>query len=233
MNLFYTPNISDTKNYVLSETESKHAIKVLRLNEGDIIHLVNGKGVFYKAEISLAHPKKCQVRIIKQKIEPVLKPKIHIAIAPTKNNDRLEWFIEKATEIGVSEITPVICENSERYKLKTERLTKKAISAIKQSLKATLPLINETIKFNNFISKEFNGGKYIAHCYKQQQAALKNCYTKGKNALILIGPEGDFSEQEIHLAFKNGFTPVTFGKSRLRTETAGVVACHTINMINE
>ncbi len=233
MKLFYTPDITSDKTYTLSESESKHAIKVLRLSINDEITLVDGTGTFYNAKISSDNPKRCEVEILNTSKEENVNPKIHIAIAPTKNNDRLEWFTEKATEIGVSTITPLICENSERKVLKIERIEKRAIAAMKQSLKATLPQINDIEKFSSFIEKRFDRNKYIAHCYEQQQSLLKDCYEKGENALILIGPEGDFSEEEVKLAIDKGFVPVSFGNSRLRTETAGIVACHTLNLLNE
>lgn len=234
MNLFYTPNINPSdKSFVLDETESKHAIKVLRLNPKDIIHLVDGKGSFYKAEIKSAHPKKCEVTIIEVTTNKAKKAAIHIAIAPTKNTDRLEWFVEKTTEIGISEITPIICDHSERKVLKTERIEKRAVSAMKQSLKAYLPIINQPINFTDFIAKTECNNKMIAHCYNEQQKLLKDIYTKGEDCLILIGPEGDFSLQEVELALENNYTPISLGESRLRTETAGIVACHTINLLNE
>lgn len=234
MNIFYTPNITNTNTFVLDETESKHAIKVLRLNQGDEICLVDGKGSFYIAEINNAHQKKCEVKIIKNEKEENNKPRIHIAIAPTKNNDRLEWFIEKTTEIGISEISPIICDHSERKFLKTERLEKRAISAMKQSLKATLPLINDSINFKNFVNSiPETTEKYIAHCYNENQKHLKEIYPGSKDCVVLIGPEGDFSLQEVELALNNGFTPISLGKSRLRTETAGLVACNILNLINE
>lgn len=234
MNIFYTPNITNTNTFVLDETESKHAIKVLRLNQGDEICLVDGKGSFYIAEINNAHQKKCEVKIIKNEKEENNKPRIHIAIAPTKNNDRLEWFIEKTTEIGISEISPIICDHSERKFLKTERLEKRAISAMKQSLKATLPLVNDSINFKNFVNSiPETTEKYIAHCYNENQKHLKEIYPGSKDCVVLIGPEGDFSLQEVELALNNGFTPISLGKSRLRTETAGLVACNILNLINE
>jgi 16S rRNA (uracil1498-N3)-methyltransferase len=234
MNIFYTPNITAASTFVLDETESKHAIKVLRLNQGDNISLVDGLGNFYTAEITNAHPKKCEVKIINRQKEENTKPSIHIAIAPTKNNDRLEWFIEKTTEIGITAISPIICDHSERKVLKIERLEKRAISAMKQSLKATLPSINEAVSFKSFIdSVPENTEKYIAHCYEENQQHLKEIYTAGKNCIVLIGPEGDFSLQEVELALKNGFKPVSLGKSRLRTETAGLVACNIVNLLNE
>lgn len=235
MQLFYTPNINLTAStFVLDEAESKHAIKVLRLNAGDKIYLVNGKGTFFEAEITQAHQKKCELRILSSTTETNTKPDIHIAIAPTKNNDRLEWFVEKATEIGITEITPVICQRSERKTLKIDRLEKTAVAAMKQSLKATLPRINEPVSFKDFIKntpKQTN--LFIAHCLVNQEKHLSQLCTKNEPSIVLIGPEGDFTKAEIDLAIKNHFKPISLGKSRLRTETAGIVTCHTINLINE
>jgi 16S rRNA (uracil1498-N3)-methyltransferase len=233
MKLFYTPEIEQDKTFTLSENESKHAIRVLRLTESDSLTLINGKGSFYEATISDANPKKCKVQITTIRQENKNKPYLHIAIAPTKNNDRTEWFIEKCTEIGINEITPTLCKHSERKKIKQERFEKTAISAMKQSLKATLPIVNELTNFNAIINSSFKGKKYIAHCYKNKQQHFKDLYLKGENCLILIGPEGDFSELEVNLALKNGFEPITFGESRLRTETAGIVACSIFNLLNE
>jgi 16S rRNA (uracil1498-N3)-methyltransferase len=233
MKLFYTPEIDNEKTFTLSENESKHAIRVLRLKKHDTINLINGKGSFYEAIISDDNPKKCEVIITSIQKEILNKPILHIAIAPTKNNDRTEWFIEKCTEIGITKITPTLCSNSERKKIKQERFKKTAISAMKQSLKATLPIVNDLTNFKELINSPFNGGKYIAHCYKNEQKHFKDIYQKGENALILIGPEGDFSEEEVTLAKNNGYEPITFGESRLRTETAGIVACSTFNLINE
>lgn len=233
MNIFYTPDISNEKTYTLSESESKHAIRVLRLKENDVIVLVDGKGIFFEATIIDTNPKKCEVSISKITKESATKANLHIAIAPTKNNERTEWFVEKCTEIGISEITPILCKHSERKKIKEERFIKTAVSAMKQSLKATLPLINELTSFNDLVNKSFKGKKYVAHCYKENQKHFKAIYPKGENSLILIGPEGDFSNEEIALAIKEGFEPITFGTSRLRTETAGIVACTTFNLMNE
>ncbi len=233
MHLFYTPEIANENSFTLNESESKHAIRVLRLTIDDVIQLIDGKGNFYEAIIVTNHPKKCEVTIIKTNKEVPTKPNLHIAIAPTKNNERLEWFIEKCTEIGINEITPILCEHSERKHLKTERLIKTAISAMKQSLKATLPKINELQNYNDLIKKPYTGKKLIAHCYQQNQKHMAACCIKGENVLILIGPEGDFSLEEVALAIDNGFEPITLGTSRLRTETAGVVACTTFNLLNE
>ena len=233
MQLFYTPDISNEKSYTLNESESKHAIRVLRLKEGDTINLVDGKGTFFEATISDGNPKKCEVNITQTRIESSNKPILHIAIAPTKNNDRTEWFIEKCTEIGISQITPTLCTHSERKKIKQERFEKTAVAAMKQSLKATLPKVDDLINFNEVINQSFVGKKYIAHCYNKNQQHFKDLYQKGENNLILIGPEGDFSQEEVALAIEKGFEPITFGKSRLRTETAGIVACTTFNLMNE
>ena len=233
MILFYTPDITTEKRYTLSESESEHAIRVLRLKEGDTLTLVDGKGSFFEASILDGNPKKCEVEITNINKEYHSKPILHIAIAPTKNNDRTEWFIEKCTEIGITEITPILCKHSERKKIKQERFEKTAVSAMKQSLKASLPLVNELIDFKDIVNLSFKGKKYIAHCYQENQKHFKNLYQKGENSLILIGPEGDFSKEEVGLAINNGFEPITFGQSRLRTETAGVVACTTFNLLNE
>ncbi|MGE0560850.1 MAG: 16S rRNA (uracil(1498)-N(3))-methyltransferase [Flavobacteriales bacterium] len=235
MLLFYTPNIEKTaSSTTLDETESKHAIKVLRLNNGDKINLVDGKGTFFEAEITQAHAKKCELKILSINSENNTKPHIHIAIAPTKNNDRLEWFIEKTTEIGISEITPIICQRSERKIVKIDRLEKTAVSAMKQSLKATLPKINETVSFNDFIKNNtLTQNRFIAHCLDNNEKHLSKICIKNEPVLVMIGPEGDFSKEEIEFALKNNFKPISLGKSRLRTETAGIVACHTLNLINE
>lgn len=233
MNIFYTPELANEKTYTLSESESKHAIRVLRLKQGDVLTLVNGLGSFFEASIISDNAKRCEVEINNIRKEDNNKPQLHIAIAPTKNNDRTEWFIEKCTEIGIGQISPILCKHSERKKIKEERFVKTAISAMKQSLKATLPLVTELTPFNKFINEPFDGKKYIAHCYSENQAHYKDLYQKGENCLVLIGPEGDFSPDEVKLAMENGFEPITFGQSRLRTETAGVVACTTFNLLNE
>ncbi|PCI95065.1 MAG: 16S rRNA (uracil(1498)-N(3))-methyltransferase [Flavobacteriales bacterium] len=233
MKLFYTPDITNEKSYTLSESESKHAVRVLRLKEDDSLTLIDGRGTFYNALIVNDNPKKCEVEISKTTKENNTKPYLHIAIAPTKNNDRTEWFIEKCTEIGINQITPVLCKHSERKNIKLERFVKTAVSAMKQSLKASLPKINDLTSFNKIVNHPFEGKKYIAHCYDENQLHFKSIYKKGENSLVLIGPEGDFSKEEVKLAIEKGFVPITFGESRLRTETAGIVACTTFNLINE
>jgi len=233
MYLFYTPAINSEPIQFLDEVESKHAIRVLRLKEEDTILLVDGKGTFYEAKISHANPKKCVFEVLRKRTETPKKFYLHIAIAPTKNNERTEWFAEKCTEIGIHEITPILTHHSERKNLKEERLIKTTVSAMKQSLNANLPKINSLTPFKTLVTSSFEGKKYIAHCYPQNKKELKNSYEAGENALILIGPEGDFSKEEVELAIKNNFIPISLGSSRLRTETAGIVACHTINLLNE
>lgn len=232
MHIFYTPDIESVKE--LPEEESQHCIKVLRLSEGNEIMLTDGKGTFYKAIITLAHHKRCGIKIVEKNRVPNPWPvKIHIAIAPTKNMDRIEWFSEKCTEIGIDAITLLKCRFSERKEVKTERIEKILVSAMKQSLKATLPQLNSMTAFKEFVSRPFEGQKFIAHCYDENDKfLLKQKYIPGNNALILIGPEGDFSPEEVKLALENGFLPISLGESRLRTETAGVVACHTIHVLN-
>lgn len=233
MHLFYTPDLS-AKIYTLNESESKHCIKVLRLSVNDKIQLIDGKGGFYTAQITDANPKRCSVKIIKEETEFGKRNHyLHIAIAPTKNNDRFEWFLEKATEIGIDEITPIICEHSERKVIKPDRLEKIMISAVKQSIKAYKPKLNKITTYKDFMASEFQGDKFIAHCEENEKTALKSACKKGNNVLILIGPEGDFDPEEIILAKKNHFQEISLGESRLRTETAGVIACHTINLLNE
>lgn len=238
MHLFYTPFVSsDNENFTLSEDESKHCIRVLRLVTGNQIVLIDGKGGWYNAIITDENPKRCVVKIVE--VEQKKGDKnfhLHIAIAPTKNNDRMEWFIEKATETGIDEVSLIECKNSERNTVKTERLEKVAVSAIKQSLKAYLPQINELIAFTKFIDsvKNFKGQKYIAHCNEAiGKVHLKTLYTKGEEVLILIGPEGDFTPEEVKLALSNGFKEISLGDSRLRTETAALYCCTVINVLNE
>jgi len=240
MNIFYTPHITG-ETHTLNEEESKHCIRVLRLKIGDNIVLVDGKGGLYHTEIVNAHPKKCEVKVLDIEKEYGRRNfHLHIAVAPTKNIERLEWFLEKATEFGVDEITPLICEHSERKVVNEERLNKILISAMKQSLKAYLPKLNSPVSFKEFIqiSPSLRGGqgvclqKFIAHL-SDNSKKLKSVYKTNKNATILIGPEGDFSQQEIDFATKNCFVKVNLGTSRLRTETAAVAACHTFNLMNE
>jgi 16S rRNA (uracil1498-N3)-methyltransferase len=233
MQIFYTPDLSGN-TYTLDETESKHCIRVLRLEKGNKITLVDGRGGFYTAEISDPNPKRCSVIVTKSEMNFGLRNfQVHIAIAPTKNMDRLEWFLEKATEIGIDSITPLLCRYSERKEIKTDRLEKVMVSAMKQSLKAYLPQLNSLTKFSDFVRQPFDGQKFIAHCEEQQRDLLTSKIEPHSKYLILIGPEGDFSTEEIELAILAGFHPVSLGESRLRIETAGLVACHTFNLMNQ
>jgi 16S rRNA (uracil1498-N3)-methyltransferase len=233
MQLFYVPNVAENE-IVLDETESKHAIRVLRLNVGDKIQVVNGKGGFFLAEITQPHPKKCKLSILESHTEfGKRRFNLHMAIAPTKNIDRFEWFLEKATEIGIDEITPVLCEHSERKTIKPDRLEKILVSAMKQSLKAYLPKLNPIVSFNEFLIKNEGEQKYIAHCNEGEKEHLQNEVEKEKSVTILIRPEGDFSPEEVEQAKKNGFCEISLGSSRLRTETAAIVACHIVNLVNE
>jgi len=230
MKLFFSDNTN--KQFTLPPEESKHIIKVLRKKEGDIIHFTDGMGNLLISEIITSHIKKTQVRII-EKISKEKKHNyyLHIAISPTKNIDRFEWFLEKSCEIGIDEITPLICNRSERKVVKLNRCRRILLSAMKQSLKYYLPKFNEPITFLNFINKKYKEQKFIAHCQNRTIINLKNQKIE-KNILILIGPEGDFSQNEINKAISNKFTPISFGESRLRTETAGVLATSIINLKN-
>jgi 16S rRNA (uracil1498-N3)-methyltransferase len=234
MHIFYTPDIN-SENYTLNEEESKHCVRVLRLKEGETIHLIDGKGGYYIAVITHADAKHCTVRVINTEKEKEKRNwHLHIAIAPTKNMDRLEWFVEKATEMGIDELSLINCANSERKVVKIERIQKVCISAIKQSIKAYIPKINEMEDFKKFVerTREFKGEKYIAHCQTAPLPQLKTIYRSSNNALILIGPEGDFTIEEVNLAKSNGFKEIGLGHSRLRTETAGIYACAVTNSLN-
>ncbi|TSD64577.1 16S rRNA (uracil(1498)-N(3))-methyltransferase [Inquilinus sp. KBS0705] len=234
MQLFYTPDIdSSLSQYFLSEEESKHAVRVLRLVNGDEVTLIDGKGGLYKAEIKDAHPKRTILQI-NNVINAYNKRNhyLHIAIAPTKNLDRIEWFLEKATEIGIDEISLIICQRSERKDAKIERLDKIITSAIKQSIKAYHPVLNPVTPLNQFLKKPFDGQKFIAHCADGEKVDLAQSILKQSRYLILIGPEGDFTPAEVDMALHNGFKPITLGESRLRTETAGLEACFEVNFLN-
>ncbi len=230
--LFYFPNIQINKQ--LPEEESHHIVRVLRMNEGDAITISDGKGYFYDCRIIQAHPKHCMLEVEKKYFQSLSwNFTLEIAFAPTKNMDRNEWFCEKATEIGINSLIPFKTDFSERKEIKTERLKKISIAAMKQSKQSFLPNILEMKSFDEVISKDFLGQKFIAHCYKFEKKSLATEYKKGNNALILIGPEGDFSEEEVQKAIRRGFTPISLGENRLRTETACLAACHTIHVINQ
>ena len=211
MQIFYTPDIS--VNPELPEEESGHCVRVLRLSEGAEILLTDGKGKFYKATITVAHPKHCQIEVTDS------------------------WTAGKpwpfyVTEIGIDEITCLNCRFSERKEVKPARLKKILVSAMKQSQKSVLPKLNGMTDFRHFVEKPFEGRKFIAHCEEEEKPLIKDIYKSGENALVLIGPEGDFSPEEIALAKANGFEAISLGNSRLRTETAALVACHTLHVLN-
>lgn len=232
MNLFYSPDIIEpiTK---LSEEESKHIVRVLRKKVGDTIFFTDGSGNNYKCIITDANPKACTIEITEKKTGNDKRDYLlHIAIAPTKNIARFEWFLEKSTEIGIDTIIPVICSHSERKDVKVERLNKVVTSAMKQSLKSFHPVLTDKMSFKELVDLPFEGTKFIAYIDDDVTLELSKAYTSGQNALVLIGPEGDFSKEELQLAIEKGFTPISLGTSRLRTETAGIVACHTINLMN-
>ena len=234
MQLFYTPDIAG-ETYVLNEEESRHCVRVLRLGEGDELRLTDGRGTLYTARIVSASPKRCEVRVTERREEYGERPcRLCLAVAPTKNTDRFEWFLEKATEIGVDRIVPLICDRSERRVLKTDRCTKVVTSAVKQSLKAYHPVLEEPVPFREAVRKPFDGDKFIAHCAESaEKRLLRDLVIPGRDVWVLVGPEGDFSPEEIARAKENGFREVSLGTSRLRTETAGVAACHTVALLNE
>lgn len=229
--LFFSPSIR--YDSLLPEMESQHCVKVLRMREGDKLTVSDGKGFFYECILVHAHPKRCLVSIQNIVENPKKRDyKLQIAFAPTKQIDRNEWFVEKAVEIGVDVISPILCHYSERKEIKKERLEKIAISAMKQSQQAFLPGIGTLVGFEEFISQPFTGKKFIAHCHALPKSLLAQAYKKGEDALILIGPEGDFSRDEVEMAISAGFEPVSLGESRLRSETACLAAIHTIHTIN-
>jgi len=232
MLLFYAPDIAGHPQ--LPEPEAQHCLKVLRMQAGDIVYATDGKGNFYRAAIAEANPKHCRLdilEIIPQ--QPAWKGRITIAMAPTKNMERIEWFTEKATEIGINRIVFLNCRFSERKEIKPERINKILVSAMKQSLKAFLPELQAMTDFKKFIMQPFEGQKFIAHCYPMEKLLLSKVYLPDENVLALIGPEGDFSEEEIELAINHGFVPVSLGESRLRTETAALTACQIIHIVNQ
>lgn len=232
MHLFYAPDIKERAE--LSQEEAQHAVRVLRLKEGEEISVTDGMGHFYACRISTATPKHCLVSILEERYqEPLWSHRLEIAVAPTKNMDRMEWLAEKATEIGLDSLTFLDCAFSERRVMKIERIEKILISAMKQSLKARLPQVDGMVRFKDFIRRDFKGQKFICHCYKDEKRELKDLVDKDSDAVVLIGPEGDFSEEEVKEAIKAGFEPVSLGPSRLRTETAALVSCHILNLCHQ
>jgi 16S rRNA (uracil1498-N3)-methyltransferase len=234
MQLFYNPTIDETtESFSFDKEESKHIIKVLRKKDTDILHVTNGLGLLLETEITLASDNKCTVKIIAVEKTDPSKFQLHLAVAPTKLNDRFEWFLEKATEIGIHEITPIICDRSERKVVNKERFDKIILTAMKQSNVLFLPKLNEATTFKEFIKHKNEGLQLIAHCEETAKKSLKSVLKPNENVTLLIGPEGDFSEKEIALALENKFVPVSLGDTRLRTETAAIVACHSVVFVNE
>ncbi|MBP6550285.1 MAG: 16S rRNA (uracil(1498)-N(3))-methyltransferase [Flavobacterium sp.] len=234
MQLFYNPNINETtESFSFDKEESKHIVKVLRKKDADILFVTNGLGLLFKTEITLASDNKCTVQILAVEKAETSKFRLHLAVAPTKMNDRYEWFLEKATEIGIHEITPIICDRSERKVINKERFEKILLTAMKQSNVLFLPKLNEAITFKEFVKRKNSGMQFIAHCEQTDKKTLKSLIKPGENVTLLIGPEGDFSEKEIALAVENNFIPVSLGNTRLRTETAAIVACHSVVFVNE
>jgi 16S rRNA (uracil1498-N3)-methyltransferase len=231
MNLFYQPLIPEGILY-LDPEESRHCTKVLRKKPGDRIRITDGKGVFYEAIILKTDDRQCSFEIEQKIEEPARHHSIHIAISPTKNPDRIEWFVEKAIEFGVDKISLMACEHTERTHLKNARLEKIAVSAMKQSLNATLPVIQGIHPFTDIVASAQESGRFTAYVDGSNPHHLKDVATREKSCLILIGPEGDFTQEELGLALQHNFQKVSLGQSRLRTETAGLAACHILNLIN-
>ncbi len=235
MHRFYCPDIADT--LTLGEEDSKHCVKVLRMTGGDLIEIVDGNGNLYTCRITMAHPKRCAVEVVERVEQPPhWGCRIVLGIAPTKHLDRMEWLAEKCVEMGVDRIVPLRCHNSERTVLKTDRLKKIMVSAMKQSLKATLPQLDELTPVEQLMKEPFDGVRCIAYCDEQlpreQRQTLASAYRPGCDVMVLIGPEGDFSPEEVQVARESGFAPVTLGDSRLRTETAGLMAVAFIHALN-
>jgi len=229
MILFFDPLIKEsTKEFIFSREESKHLAKVIRKVPGDIIYVTNGKGIEWKGVLSFVSPQKTIASLKAFKKHPPKKYQIHLAIAPTKNNNRMEWLIEKLTELGVSSITPLLCDHSERKIIKKERLEKITISGLKQSQQFYLPKVNEMVSFKDFVIASKKQETYIAHCEESPKENLDAISFKGTSQTVMIGPEGDFSHREIKEAVMAGIKAVSIGKQRFRTETAGLFACHTI-----
>lgn len=234
MQIFYAPGITGNL-WVLDEKESRHCIRVLRMKEGTPVKVIDGKGNLYEGVISRADQKECEITInnVIREFEK-RNYQLHIAISPLKNPERFEWFVEKSVEIGIDEITPIICKNTEKQSIKPGRINNIIVSAMKQSLKAGTTVLNEIIPFEEFVKKDFKGIKLISHCSTTvERSKIDSFYSRGDDVIILIGPEGDFSEYEISVAISAGFKPMHLGESRLRTETAGIAACYSIYFINQ
>lgn len=226
MDLFYLPDLKENAEVVFSSEESRHLAKVLRKKPGDIIRATNGNGEEHKIELKTIDVRKSRGQSIQVFHSPASAHRLHIAVAPTKNINRFEWFLEKATEIGISEITPLLCDHSERKTIKNERLEKIVIAALKQSQRNYLPVLHPLTSFEDFLQQHPKG--YIAHCSKGEKSPLANLTISAPQTTLLIGPEGDFSPKEIRLAKENNYTEISLGEFRLRTETAAIVACTTL-----
>ena len=235
MQLFYNPDISESSHSIdFSKEESKHIIKVLRRSEGDQLQITNGQGWLFDAQIAVADPKKCSAQIISKTKQAERNYKLHMAVAPTKLNDRFEWFLEKATEIGLTSITPMSCANSERKVIKLERYHKIIVSAMKQSMQCYLPQLNPLTPFKTIVNQNKKGKKFMAHCHDNlDRQSIKDHLSPGQDVTLLIGPEGDFDVKEITMALQEGYIPITLGNTRLRTETAAITACHSVAFINQ
>ncbi|UCS92891.1 16S rRNA (uracil(1498)-N(3))-methyltransferase [Echinicola marina] len=234
MQLFFQKDIQPDSPIILAPEESKHLTKVLRKSVGDEIHITDGLGNLYTCKITEISPKKTSLSIIEKECTPLSPYHIHLAIAPTKNADRIEWMLEKITEIGFHELSLLKTAHSERSFLKADRLEKKMISACKQSLNTRLPIINPLRTYSEFIkaTQNFDGQKFIAYVDENNQNHLFNLAERKRSYIVLIGPEGDFSEEEINQAFENHFQACSLGHSRLRTETAGLAAVHSLSLKN-
>ena len=232
MALFYVPDIAGS--WELSDEEAAHALRVLRIAVGDALDITDGRGNLYRTEVASIAGKHCYVKAV----EPVPVPKnwngtFHLAIAPTKNMDRIEWLAEKATEIGLDAITFLNCRFSERKVVKCDRVERIVVSAMKQSLKYCKPVVSEMTDFKRFVAEERPGAKFIAHCHEGERVLLKEVMQAGEDVTLLVGPEGDFSPEEVKMAMEAGYKPVSLGNSRLRTETAALAACHILMLKNE
>lgn len=233
MQLFYNPEITkSSKEFTLSPEESKHLLKVLRKKKGDQFHVTNGRGRIFVAALESTDPKNTTATIVSSEKRHPKMHSLHMAVAPTKSNDRFEWFLEKATEIGINEITPIICSRSERKTLKMDRLQKVIQGAMKQSQRAYLPVLHPAVSLEEFLEMDHPGIRFIAHCHEEEKVELKRRIAPDKRITIMIGPEGDFTEQEVDLAYEKGFLSVSLGESRLRTETAAIYACTAIAVFN-
>ena len=234
--MFYLPELSGESTLgnivTLDGEESGHCARVLRLDIGDLLQITNGEGWIFEGHLLNNNPKACTLRIDSKNFVKKDRSNIHLAVAPTKNIGRFEWFLEKATEIGIDEITPLFCQHSERQNLRLNRMNKVILAAVKQSLNAYHPLLHQPASFHDFMKLETANQKFIAYVDRELCTHLKEAYKPGSSAIILIGPEGDFSQAEIGLALEKGYQAVSLGTSRLRTETAAVVACHTLNLMS-